>query len=318
MRTLLFHRHFDNFTGGHLKVWDYFNHTASSGTHRARVHFTPGSRWDATNPWLARRAEVLPAWQPRQADALFLGGFDWQALPEAERDHWPRPVFNLVQHVRHGDPDHPLTAFLRHRAVRICVSEEVRAAIVATRRVNGPVFVIANGIDPAALPPAPAPADRGVDWLICGLKEPALARAGSQARGHGPAAADWGRVETLTRLLPRPEFLAALANARRAILIPSPGEGFYLPALEAMALGSLVICPDCVGNRSFCLPGINMLQPAVFDEAGILASLEEARRLAPAGEAFLLANARDTAQEHSLQRERAAFQTILSEVGDRF
>jgi glycosyltransferase involved in cell wall biosynthesis len=36
-------------------------------------------------------------------------------------------------------------------------------------------------------------------------------------------------------------------------------EGFYMPALEGMALGTLVVCPDCIGNRSFCLPGYNSL-----------------------------------------------------------
>ena len=50
-----------------------------------------------------------------------------------------------------------------------------------------------------------------------------------------------------------------MARARVTVLVPNPKEGFYLPALEAMALGTIVVCPDCVGNRSFCVAGRQLL-----------------------------------------------------------
>ena len=55
------------------------------------------------------------------------------------------------------------------------------------------------------------------------------------------------------------------------------GEGFYLPALEAMALGSLVICPDCIGNRSFCLPGRNCFRPN-YDLNSVIDSVQSAEK----------------------------------------
>ena len=51
------------------------------------------------------------------------------------------------------------------------------------------------------------------------------------------------------------------------LFLPNETEGFYLPALEGMALGTIVVCPDCVGNRSFCLPQVNAFRPAFhFDD----------------------------------------------------
>ena len=311
LRTVLFHRDFQGFTGGHLKVWNYFNHVETSGTHRAQIYFSPGSRWDESNLWLARRADAQTAWLPGQADVLFLGGFDWKMLPAGERDHYQRPVVNLIQHVHHGDPAHPLSRFLRHRAVRICVSEEVRAS-VETFGVNGPTFVIPNGIEPGDLPPAAPSEQRPVDWLICGLKDSRSAQARELAR-RLEAQENWGRVETLTKQLPRADFLAALARTKAVVLLPRDTEGFYLPALEAMALGTLVICPDCVGNRSFCRDGDNALVPPVCDVDHLLAAMCAARADRPRA-ASLVKNGLRTAAGHTLRRERTAFHELLAGV----
>ncbi len=309
MKTVLFHRDFQEFTGGHLKVWNYFNHVEASPSHTAQIHFSPDSRWDASNPWVSRRAEVCPQWQPEQADLLFLGGKDWEMLPAAERDHYRWPVINLIQHVHHADPGHPLSAFLPHRAIRVCVSAEVRAAIESTGRVNGPTVTIPNGIEMADLP---TPGKREIDWLVCGLKD---GRSGMARRlVKRLDLSRWGRAEFLTKLLPRPEFLAALARARRVVLLPRETEGFYLPALEAMALGCLVVCSDCVGNRSFCREGFNAVVPVGHDEESVFAAMQRARRLTLLQEAALVENARVTAAEHTLARERAAFHELLASV----
>ena len=310
MRTVLFYRDFREFTGGHLKVWHYFNHVSDSTAYQPKIYFSPETHWDTSNPWLAQRERALAEWQPERADVLFLGGRDWEMLPVAERDNFRRPVINLIQHVHHADPGHPLSAFLRHRAIRICVSDEVRAAIEATGQVNGPTITIPNGIDGADLP---VPGERDIDWLLCGLKDGRSAVAKRLAKQLDPAAG-WGRVETLTKPLPRADFLTILARARRAVLLPRATEGFYLPALEAMALGCVVICPDCVGNRSFCRDGFTAVVPVGYDEASLLAAMEQARRLTPAREAALVANARAVAAEHTLARERAAFHELLAGV----
>src|SRR5262249_59718013 len=100
-------------------------------------------------------------------------GAEWRRLEPEAREHPAVPVLNLIQGVRHADPARLQYSFLGHKAVRICVSEEVKHAILSTERVNGPVFVIPNGLDLPALPPQ----DRAeFDVLIAGLKNPDLGR----------------------------------------------------------------------------------------------------------------------------------------------
>jgi hypothetical protein len=309
---VLFYRDFQNFTGGHLKVWDYYNHADTAPGYQADIYFSPSTCWDATNPWLGKRAQALPHWAPHGADVVFLGGHDWLQIPAPERSRFGRPVINLIQHVQHGDTAHPLAAYLPHRAIRLCVSAEVQSAIEATGRVHGPTIVIPNGVDLPMGDDQPW-AERTLDWLICGVKEgqSALAREiGRQIQGTFGS----DRVEVMTKLLPRADFLAKLAQAKRAVLLPRATEGFYLPALEAMALGALVICPDCIGNRSFCQEGRTAIVPESREPAALWAAVQRARSL-PAGQAAArLANARAVAAQHSLTRERAAFQHVLASI----
>jgi glycosyltransferase involved in cell wall biosynthesis len=313
MRRVLFRRDFQNFTGGHLKVWDYFKHTSAAPDHGAEIYFTPETRWDAANPWLPWRAQALSQWAPGAADVIFLGGADWLALPDTERRHFGRPVINLIQHVRHGDLADPLAEHLPNRAIRICVSAEVEAAVLATGRVNGPTVVIPNGVDVSAVRPALAHAERPIPWLICGVKEGQPAVARDLGRRMAPLVGA-ERVEVVTKPLPRGEFLDLLAQTRRAILLPRLTEGFYLPALEAMALGTLVICADCVGNRGFCRDGRTAIVPVSGEVDALLEAVVRVRSLGAAEESAILGNARAMAVEHSLARERAAFHELLAAV----
>lgn len=95
---MLFYRDYRGFTGGHLKVRDYFEHLRASESFEPKVYLTPGSRPDHLWP-----AESLVAeYDPDSADVLFIAGLDWMALSA-----WPgienrKPVVNLIQHVRHG------------------------------------------------------------------------------------------------------------------------------------------------------------------------------------------------------------------------
>lgn len=254
------------------------------------------------------RGQALAAWSAERADMLFLGGMDWAVLSEAQRRSPPKPVINLIQHVRHADPNESLYQYLSYRAIRICVSAPVADALTATGRVNGPLFTIPNGIDLAALPPPPAWEARRLDLLIVGIKQPALATEIHQrlkTSGH--------RVQALTQPLARADFLELLGNARIALLLPNPTEGFYLPALEGFALETLVICPDCIGNRLFCLPGRNCLQPDYTLGALLHAARDALHLMPPARYAFLEA-ARHTARQHSLLEERRSFLDILQQT----
>lgn len=308
-RVVLFHRDFRTFSGGHLKTWDYFSHVASTNDFEPRIAFSAESKWDAINPWFSLREKVVP-WDASTADIFFLAGTDWRALSPAQRLDPPRPIFNLIQHPRHAAAGSELREFLKHRAIRICVSEEVAAAIKETNEVNGPVFVIPNGIDITSLPRGKRVEDRTTDLLICGLKAPDLART-----SYSTFAAQNRLVRWLIEWIPRNDYLKRVADARITLFLPRPSEGFYLPPLEGMACGTIVVCPDCVGNRGFCFDGANCFRPA-YDEASIHSAVANALQQNEADRTRMQKAAHATAARHSLESERANFLNLLERVDE--
>jgi len=302
-RTVLFHRDFRGFAGGHLKVWHYFNHVAAAPRYRPLIHFTPQSLCDDTNPWSRAGTEVVP-WAPAAADVLFLAGFDWAAVPPSV----DRPVVNLVQGFGHAVPGDPRHGFLARRAVRICVSAEVADALLATGRVNGPILTIPNAVDHESFPEPAGPRD--IPVLVAGAKRPDLAHAVAAELGRRGVA-----VHLVTAGLGRTEFLALLARAEIAVPLPLSEEGCFLPGLEGMALGALVVCPDCRGNRGWCRDGETGFRPAPTPEA-IAAAVVAARALPPAERAALAARGRAAARSRSLADERREFLAILERLDE--
>jgi len=254
---------------------------------------------------------VIGADEDVDFDVLFLSGIDWRAMiPIGERDEYRRPIINIVQHVWHACPNDRLNRhrFLPHKAIRICVSPEIAKAILRTGRVRGPVFTIPNALELDALEADRAPA-RDIDVLVAANKQPELGRAVA-ARLRAP-----GRVvELVAERIPRDALLDLMRRARVSVLVPNPKEGFYLPALEGMALGTLVVCPDCIGNRSFCLPGENCFRPD-YDEDAIVAAAAEALRDDARAQA-LRARALETAAAHDMPGGRRAFLDILDRVDE--
>jgi hypothetical protein len=303
---MLFYRDFLAFTGGHLKVWNYFIHTRESGLFRPSIAFSENSVWDQTNPWIAEHQNAERGWNPRSASALFLAGMDWRIYPELLEKEIKTPVINLIQHVRHGNSENLLYGFLHRPAIRICVSAQVEAAIQATHRVCGPTFVIENGIDPLDMPTAAATKDPGL--LISAQKNPLLGeRIKALLARKGIAAT------LVTNHLPRPDYLALLNQYANVLLIPDPTEGFFLPALEAMGLSSLVICPDCVGNRDFCIDGCNCLRPA-YEEGAITGACLNALALCPEERRILIEGAAQIYYRHQITAERERYFEILRDI----
>ncbi len=298
-RRLLFHRDFHQYTGGHGKVWDYFNHAGTHPQWSTAIHLTANST-DLHNPWRVNQVRSDLQWLPQSASALFLAGLDWNAYP---MDDASKPVVNLIQHVRHADPADCLHQHLSRRAIRICVSQAAADAICGTGLVNGPVLVIPAAIDLDGLPPA-APARHGV--FIGATKQPQLGQmllARLQALGRDATLID--------QWVPREHYLALMARSRVAVVLPSPTEGFFLPGLEAMALGCVAVVPDCIGNREYVNSGVNALVPPAELDALVaaIAQLDDARY----AEA-LVAAGKTTAAKFGLASERAKFHAILDEM----
>jgi hypothetical protein len=305
---VLFYRQIFVFTGGHLKVWDYFNHVLSAPGYTATVRFTRRTEWDERNPWSADRARFEERRRRLHPDIRFLAGKDWRFLRRGQRADSPVPIINLIQHVRHAEPDDPRYPYLRHHAIRICVSDEIRQRLAATGQVNGPLLTIPAGMNLADLPEPTGAGTRPLDLLVVANKQPALG-----TRVHDALGVDRRRVELVDHKIPRSALLAAINRARVTVFVPNPTEGFFLPALEGMALGTTVVCPDVVGNRSFCRPGENCLRPA-YDADAIVAAAEQALALGPEAAGRLHRAGRATVAEHSIEQERASFVDVLRRV----
>jgi len=305
---LLFRRDYRRPSGGHLKVSHYLSHAEGSQRYRPAVYLVPGGDRGVDNPFAMDPAKIVVGWHPEAAAALFVAGLDWEAVPA----QLGIPVINLVQGVRHADPEDPRRRFLERRAVRICVSPEVSQAILSTGLVNGPVVTIPNGIDIVDDSPLEGlphrSADRPGGILIAGWKEPERTwRVAAILHGHGVA------LDVLDHAVPRAEFLGRLAMAATAVLLPLPREGCFLPALEAFALGCLVICPDCVGNRGFCRDGDTCLVPNGDPEAVAAATLR-ALALPDGDRRRIVDQAREEAAARRLDTERQTFLRLLDDL----
>lgn len=299
-KTVLFHRNYRGYSGGHGKVFDYYNHVKQAAGWAPVIYLTPDSNRDS--PWAGE--PVAPQYEPESADVLFLAGTDWRALDRHAGVETRKPVVNFVQGLRHAVAGDPRFEFLSRPATRICVSEEVAAALAATGRCNGPIHVIRAGLDLSELP---APGAKDIDVFIAGLKKPKLAlelEARLRARGF--------LVDCAAAHETRPNFLARMNRARVAVTLPQEIEGLFLPALEGMALGAAVVCPDAVGNRGFCVNDVTCLVPS--------ASLQdlEAAAVALVGDAALRARlgiaGREKVQMFNIDIERRRFMNILESL----
>ena len=291
-------------------MWDYFTHVRSSPRHTAAVRFTRRTIWDDRNPWNADRRAYAQTRRSPRPDILFLAGLDWRFVSPRSRRDSRLPVINLVQHVRHADPKDARYEYLDHRAIRVCYSRPIADALAETGRVNGPVFTVPAGLDLAHEPDPVPPGDRSDDLLVLASKQTERGRA-----IHAALDRPGRKTRLIDRKVPRDELLTAIRGARVSVLLPNVTEGFYFPALEGMALGTVVVCPDAVGNRGHCLDGVNCFRPP-WAEDDIVAATNAALALPAEAAAKMLAAGRTTASEHTLERERAAFLEILYRVPD--
>ncbi|WP_062059894.1 glycosyltransferase [Cellvibrio sp. OA-2007] len=304
---LLFYRDFQEYTGGHQKVADYFAHLQSSSNFKPVIAFSSNSLWNQSNPWFPEYQHQLVDYRPANYEYVFLAGMDWEMYLASARPE-NQPVINLIQHVRHADPAQPMHRFLSQRAIRICVSPEVEKAITGTGKVNGPVFTIANGIDI----PAIEPRQKRHDVFIFGPKNPHMA----EELKTRLAQQDIGSF-CVTEWLPREQLLVLLASSRIAVMLPNPTEGFYLPALEAMRYADITIVPDCVGNRSFCHNQQNCLIPE-YNSAALAGAVNEALVLHQQHDRLNIfkQHCAATLAYHSLQRERTEFLALMNQVDE--
>ncbi len=317
-RRVWFHRGPARLSGGQVKHAHYFEHVRRMPGFAPVITFShaPSNELHARERrrlWRAGEDEGAERWAPGPGDLLFLAGTDWRYPAERGLEDAGNPRINLVQSLCHARAGTELHGYLSERAVRICVSREVADAIRATGRVRGPVLTIPNGIDVAPFAPVEGGSPAGHEArprsvAVIGGKRPDLARRLSE-RLDGDGIEHHLQLE----LLERSAFLALLAESRAAVCLPHPGEGFYLPALEAMASGALVATLDCIGNRGFCHDHWNCVI-AEPDPGSLLRAVRRILAMTPAERGCMNRRARDTVLRHSLELERRRFHAVLGAI----
>ena len=314
-RIVWFHRWHDGLTGGQLKHADYFDHARRTAGFAPKITFANAPVNAATarqrhQLWRVREGEPVADWTPRESDVLFLAGTDWRYARARRLDAAGNPRINLIQGVQHAHKGTELHGYLARPAIRVCVSAEVAAAIEETGLVRGPLVTIPNGIDVGALPverETPA-ASRPSPVLVVGYKRTDLANElATRLQQEGIA------HTTSTGFLERPTFLRLLAQSAVAVCLPQAEEGFYLPALEAMACGCVTITLDCIGNRGFCQHLRNCLV-ASDNAPSLLRMIRTALGMSATRRDQLLAAASDTVAKHTLDSEREKFQSLLTNI----
>ena len=197
--------------------------------------------------------------------------------------------------------------FFAYRAIRICVSQEVADAISATGRMNGPIITIPPGTD--IIPRTfTAFMIRSLPVMILGYKRPDLAFALSQRMNEKQII-----HQHLKEIIERRLFIDYLTKTRVAICLPYAKEGFYLLALEAMAVGCIVVTLDCIGNRDFCRHEENCLiaEPCI---ESLLDMVNRALAMSASDCENMSREAQKTAAGYSLNIERKRFQAVLANI----
>ena len=324
-RRVLFHRSWTKFnggtSGGQLKVRDAFEHFKASDLFEPFVYFGPETIWfdNPGNFWLPYRDNALRKWEILPTDILFFAGHDWKILSEEDAQHPPVPVISIAQ-PRHTDPNDLRNKFLQYPSIRIAKSS-IGKKILEEYGVNGPVYLIPDSIDFSHLPDSNPNPD--LDILIVGLKNPDLAKQLYHKLTKQPL---WGNkhsrkvaIQIPPKLPTRADFLALLNRAKIVVFLPLPAEfgseGFYLPALEAMAMSKLVVCPYAVGNIDFCIPDVTCLQPeynlnALYKMACIALEMSDTDK------EKMTKAAKKISENHDIQLEKKSLIKLLHQADD--
>lgn len=299
-KTISFHRQYRAYSGGHQKVRDYLQHTILSGLYSPSLWLEKGAK---IQPELFNNIEgvkYLSNYQPQLCDVAFLAGMDWLAYQPFFNERQIK--VNLIQHVRHGDPQHPLFQFLKYKAIRLCVSDAVKKAIEPY--ANGPCLTIAMGHTIPVIK-----TDKINDIYILATKQPAL----------GKHLFDWGTHAGLKVLLhdspvERQQVYQSMASAKVVITLPNKTEGFFLPGIEAMALADWAVVPDCIASREYSLPMANVTR-CELTLSDCQRALIDALKAANAWHHGLFKwRGKGICDNYSLIKERRAYHTILGKI----
>jgi hypothetical protein len=314
--------------GGVVKVFDYVNHARSLGYEPVIAcpeSYKPGlplfriPRFSEISPQNGVGFTALESVSIGPYDLAFLSWPTHYQVVEPRLSRWTRheQVIFIVQNVRWANPSFTggyALRLLSRPMARIMTNEVVLEAVRPYLNASSLTEVIRLGHDSAFF----------AKQRSGGLSSPVRV-------GYTTWKSDVGdRVaELLTKSDPDFDFrairepvgwdeLRALYHWSDVFLAtPLVEEGFYLPGLEAMAAGAVVVSSDAGGNRVYCRFGQNCIGVDFEDAAGYVKALRTLKSYGLEEIDRLRSGGYETIRLHTLEHERDRFGEFMERLTDR-
>jgi hypothetical protein len=314
MKTVLFYQHFgmkNVVRGAHHKTYDFYHHILDFDGYKPVIYFDETSLWEPNIPWfhLFDRMPTLKDLST-EPDILFLNsGKDWIKYTNHRNIADNTPIVSPVNNFRAVNPEHPAFQFLNTKAIRLCPSYELYEAVEQHPNTNGQTIYLPNGVgitDEAQS----LKHNKKFDVLIVGNKNPELARAIFQSINKSDLS-----IEVIDGWISKEDFQNKLALSRISVHCPKVVEEHYIPGVEALMLDSLLIIPDCVGNRSYSIDKKTCLLTS-YDLEGMVTTLNKMLSMSKAEQQTMLDNAREASHVFQIQHEKDQLLKVLNSCSD--
>lgn len=313
--------------GGVVKVFDYVNHARALGfeaviacpePYKEGLPLFGISRFSHLTPENGVRFTTLEKVSVGPRDLAFLSWPTHYGIVEPRLSRWTRheQVVFIVQNVRWANPDwiggYALRLLTRPMA-RIMTNDIVLEACQPYLNQTSTTEVIQLGNDSAFFAKERsggfgAPLKVGYTTWKSGVGDEVAEMLegdpGFEFRAIR-APVGWDELRELYQWSDL--FLAT----------PLAEEGFYMPGLEAMAAGAVVISPDAGGNRAYCTFGENCIQVGLDDARGYVEAIKSLRSENIEEIERLRHNGYETVGRHTLEHERDKFSEFMERLTAR-
>ena len=312
--------------GGVVKIFDYVNHARSLG-YRPVIAcpepYKPGlplfgiSRFSDISPEKGAKFTTLEKVSVGPHDLAFLSWPTHYEILEPRLSRWTRheQVIFIVQNVRWANPTFTngyAVRLLSRPMARIMTNDVVLEAVRPYLNASSMTEVIQLGHD-------------------CGFF--ARERTGGFGSPIKVAYTTWKsdvgdevasllkgsefRFRAIRELVGWDELRELYHWADVFLATPLVEEGFYLPGLEAMAAGTIVISPDAGGNRAYCDFGNNCVQVGFDDAQSYVGALKALKSESVETVERLRRNGYETVKRHTLAHEQERFGEFLERLTSR-
>jgi hypothetical protein len=310
--------------GGVVKVLDYVNHARSLGytpVIACPEQYKPGlpvfqiERFSDISPEHGVRFTDLEKVSVAPHELAFLSWPTHYEILEPRLSRWTRheQVIFIVQNVRWANPSFTngyAVRLLSRPMARIMTNDVVLEAVRPFLNPSSITEVIQLGNDSDYF----AKSRKG----SFGFPVKVGYTTWKSAVGDEVAALLAGSQDFEFRAIRNPVGWAELRElyqwADVFLATPLVEEGFYMPGLEAMAAGAVVISSDAGGNRAYCDFGENCIEVGMDDARGYVRALDGLRTASVEEIERLRGNGYETVGRHTLEHERERFGEFMSRL----